>query len=465
MIRRVLLLTLAGVLIWRMAALGVSAHYAQALDEGDAGAADKALVWNPAQPQALLAKARGRVEDGGDAAAAQAVLARAYAENPADVRPLMAAAGLAQRQGDLARADDLVKASVRLTPSDPRVLEQAARFWAGRGDLDQAMRHWSLALAADPKARERVFPILVALAEDTRTIAAFRPIASQPPSWWEPFFAEVAKRALDNDPVRILFTLRRESAQAPITEEERKTYVARLMKDGMIGEAYIEWVNAQSQAQRAQLGLLHNGGFELPPTNWGFDWHVRSTARALVDRAKTYGVDGDKALHLLFDRQERRFADVYQALFLDPGPYRLTGRVRTDSLESKGGIKWTLRCLLPQVAELAESERFLGSNEWRDFTVEFQVPDTCTLQEIRLVSASERPFEQKITGGAWFDRMSIRNAPSAAPAPTPAPIADPAAGPAPASAPASAPAATTEEAGPAAVPAHTPPKPAGKARG
>jgi hypothetical protein len=278
------------------------------------------------------------------------------------------------------------------------------------------MRHWSFALEADPKLRDQVFPILLALAEDPSTRPAFKPFATAPPSWWEAFFAEVAKRALDVEPARLLFALRRESAQAPVTEQERQTYVSRLTKDGRISEAYIEWVNGLDRGQRAQLGLIHDGGFELEPSNWGFDWHVRSTPKALVDRARTYGIDGDQALHVLFERQEQRFADVYQPLFLDPGLYRLTGRVRTDSLDTQGGLKWTLRCLLPEAMDLAESERFLGANEWRDFGVEFQVPESCVLQEIRLVSAGKRPFEHKIAGGAWFDRMAIRKLPGPEPA-------------------------------------------------
>ena len=413
MLRRFVLLAVAALVIWRVAALGLSAHYVEDLRAGDPEAAGKALSWNGSHPDALLAEAMALREQ--DPAAAASLLGRAYAENPADARPLIAVAGLGQRQGDQTRADELVKSAVRLMPSDARVHKQAAAYWASRGDLDQAMRDWSLALEAEPKMKDQLFPILLALAEDSRTQYAFKPFATAPPTWWESFYAEIAKRALDTEPVRLLFALRRQSTQVSITESERQSYVSRLAKDGMISEAYIEWVNGLVPAQRAQLGLLHDGGFELEPTNWGFDWHVRSTPTALVDRARTYGIDGDKALHLLFDRQERRFGDVYQPLFLDPGSYRLTGRVRTDSLDTQGGLKWTLRCLMFEARDLGESERFLGSNEWRDFGVEFEVPNSCVLQEIRLVSAGERPVEYKITGGAWFDRMAIRRVPAQEP--------------------------------------------------
>jgi hypothetical protein len=82
--------------------------------------------------------------------------------------------------------------------------------------------------------------------------------------------------------------------------------------------------------------------------------------------------------------------------------------VRTESLETQGGLKWVLRCLVPDTRSLGESERFLGSNEWRDFGFEFEVPEACRMQEIRLESAGKRPFEHKIDGGAWFDRLAVR---------------------------------------------------------
>ncbi len=411
-LRRSFLLAIATLVVWRVAVLGLSAHYTEQLKDGDVTAADRALAWNDRQPGALLAQANTVLQQ--DPGTAALLLGRAYAENPADAGPLMAMAKVLLRQGERTRADALVNAALRLTPSDPRIQQQAARYWASQDDLEKALRHWSLALEADPKARGRLFPILLAFAEDPRTASAFRPFAAESPSWWEPFFAEVAKRALEVEPVRVLFSFRRESGQ--VAESERKTYVSRLIREGMIRDAYIEWVNGLSAAQRGELGLLHDGGFELEPTNWGFDWHVRSTQKAVVDRAHTFGVEGSEGLHLLFDREDKRFANVYQPLFLDPGVYRLSGRVRTEGLDSLGGLKWTLRCLRPDAADLGESERFLGSNEWRDFGFEFEVPDACVLQELRLASAGTRAFEHKITGGAWFDRMAIRKLPAPEPA-------------------------------------------------
>ena len=404
-----LLIAVVALLVWRIASIGMSSHYVELLKEGEDRVATKALVWNDRQPEALYRQAIARRDADPETALRQ--LARAYAENPADARSLMAMADIAQVQGDQARADALVDTAVGLMPVDPRVQKGAASYWVSQGELEKAMKHWSLALESDASARKQLFPILLKLAEDPRTRFAFKPLAVSPPTWWNSFFAEVSKRAFDVETVRLLYSLRLESPRVPLTEPERKAYVARLKKEGMISEAFIHWANGLSSEQRAQLGLLYAGGFELEPHNWGFDWHLRSGRGALIDRARTYGVDGDQALHILFNRHTGQFQGVFQSLFLDPAPYRLTGRVRTDSLETKGGLKWVLRCLHPDTMDLGESERFLGSNQWRSFDFEFQVPASCALQEIRLVSTGKRAFEHEITGGAWFDRMAIRKIP------------------------------------------------------
>ena len=405
LLRRVVLVSAAALLVWRIASLGLSAYYTESPRSSGESAA-KALAWNRHSP--LPSYRRALTLRNEDPKAAAALLTRAYAENPADVRPLIALAELAQTQGDLDRAEALLATAVKLAPANPWVHEQVAAYWIIRGDLEAAMRHWSIALEIDPQSKARLFPLLMRFAEDPRTRFAFKRFAESPPSWWEAFFADIAANAEELDTVRVLHTLRRQSEQAPVTETERKAFVASMIKRGQIAEAYVDWVSGLDREQRRHLGLLYDGGFELEPSQWGFGWHMHSRPRALVDLGTTFGVDGEQGLRIIFKDHQGPFDGVSQLLFLDPGRYRLSGRVATDSLDSAGGIQWRVQCLQPERQALAESERFLGANEWRDFNVEIEVPASCILQQLQLVSAGKTKFEQRITGGAWFDRMMIR---------------------------------------------------------
>jgi hypothetical protein len=237
---------------------------------------------------------------------------------------------------------------------------------------------------------------------------ALAPLAQDPPAWWPSFFERLAQGALDVETVRFVYGLRALTARTPVTPAERQIYIQRLLKEGMITEAYLTWVHGLSPPEREQMGLLHNGGFELPLGKEGFDWRSIPHRQVVARTAATFGVGGERALQLVFRNQEGSFHHLRQSLFLDPGTYRLTGKVRSESLASQGGLRWTLRCLQPREAVLGESERFLGSEKWRGFRVDFEVPEDCRLQEIRLESAGKQGFEQRINGEIWFDDLAIR---------------------------------------------------------
>jgi tetratricopeptide (TPR) repeat protein len=407
-VRRSLLVVAAAVLVWRIGSVGISTYYAERLKAGDESAARKALAWNPQQPDALYSRALELIEE--DPEQAASLLTRAYAENPSNVRPLILMADLARSHGD-PQAEQLIDTAARFAPADPWVQARVADYWASRGNLDKALRHWSIALEADPGTKAQLFPILLNVTENPGLRGFFRPLAQSPPPWWNAFFAEVARSAEDVDSLRVLYALRREAPRAPVTPQERQTYVARLKKEGHIDEAYVHWLNGLSSQQRAQLGLLYDGGFELPFQNDGFGWDIRSSPKALVRRGSTDDIDGDAALHIVFSEFDGRFNGVSQDMFLNSSAYRVTGLGRTDGLDTQDGIKWLVRCLQSKTTELGESERFLGSSKWEEFSFEFEVPEDCGLQQIRLVSVGEGNVGRRVTGSLWFDRLVIRQIP------------------------------------------------------
>lgn len=407
---RILLLVSAILLIWHIVASGVTAHYLRLTKQGDIAASDRVTESSPHRPEAAYKNAVEILEQ--DSAGATRLLKRAFAENPADAVPLLALAQIARDAGDNEQAAALIATASRLMPANPTVQRAVGNYWFSRGDLGAAINHWSQALEAYPEASGELFPILLQLVEEPQTIGAFQPLAASPPAWWEQFFRETARRALDLETVRTLYGYRRAANRESITRKERDLYIRRLTKEGKIPEAYLVWLNGLDSTERAQLGIINNGGFEIEPSNSGFDWHLGATDRVIATTGTTAGVEGEKALHLMFRNREKRFRHVRQPLFLDPGPYRVEGMVRTDSLDSQGGLNWIVRCLGPDTSVLGKSERFLGSSEWRNFSFAVQVPDNCAVQEIRLVSAGKRDFEHKITGGIWFDQMSMRKVPT-----------------------------------------------------
>lgn len=402
---RIGLVLAALVLAWQVVAIGLSRHYADQLVEGEQAAAEQALVWAPGHPRALLERGLSMLAD--DPEAAEQLLARAYTANPADARALIVMASRLALAEDPERGDALMEIADALAPADPRRQQEIALYWDGRARPVQALAHLSKVMEADTARRKDLYPVWLKLAEEPERRALLLPYAQAPRNWWSGFFQYAAAEAASTETVRLLYSLRRQSTQEPVTPEERAAYVSRLQRDGLISEAYLVWVNGLSPAERDALGLLYNGGFELPLSQGGFGWrlrHPRVEGATLV----TQGAAGTRALELRFRALESRFQHLHQPLFLDPGTYRLSGQVRSERLKTQGGLRWQLRCLLPTRAVLGEGPRLFGPDGWAPFAFDFEVPEDCSYQELRLVSAGQRRFELSIDGSLWLDDLAIR---------------------------------------------------------
>jgi tetratricopeptide (TPR) repeat protein len=395
------------ILAWRITALGVASVQVGHLDSHGEAAARLALDWYPGQSAALYRLGFGAIERDGEAA--ERLLVEAYRHNQTDPRPLMDLAHLALARNELARADALMGQVDRLRPVDPGVQWRLGQYWSSRGDLGLAFKHWSRSLEADPGSSPAAFQAFRALLKDPAASLALQSLTKDPPGWWQDFFADTAQRATDIATVRQLYQMRSRSAEVPMTPGEHQAYFARLMRDGLFEEAYIAWTDSLNAAQRKQLGLLFNGSFELPLSGLGFDWQVTKINRVEIARARPEGEER-QALLLRFRLLRVPFEHLGQPLVLVPGAYEMAGSFRSLDLMTEGGFRWVVRCRAPDQAQLGESGRLFPAEAWTTFRFEFEVPDSCLMQELRLVSADASGAEKNpIDGELWFDELSIRS--------------------------------------------------------
>lgn len=401
---RALLLFSVLLLAWFSIRAGLGGFYVQQAEQGDKAALASALVWQPGHPEALLSKALGLEED--DPEAAIALLERAYRANTSDPRPLIALANVLSTREQREQADTLIDMAAQLAPADWIVQSHIAGYWASQERFDRVLQHWSNVLSANPGRQSDLFPLMLRMAESPTLRTLFEPMVKRPPVWWNDFFRYLCEQTTSAEAVGYLFSLRQQGGQ-PLAPEERTAYVARLQRDGMIPEAYILWVGGLKDSDQTKLASLFDGGFELPLKQGGFGWQLAENRYFSAKQASIKGATGAAALRLRFNGFVGGFEHLSQPLFLDPGFYRLTGEVRPDALESKGGLRWQVRCLLPEVKVLGDGPRFLGSSEWSQFDLSFEVPASCKYQQLALVSAGERAFERKLDGTIWFDNLKI----------------------------------------------------------
>lgn len=403
---RGMLLVLALFLAWISLENGVGDYYVDRVKHGDDGALETALGWLPNHPELLLARSKQIMSR--DQLGSVLLLEQAYRINPTDPRPLTALAALSLLEElQLQHGESMTELAARLAPANASNQRSIAIYWGALGRYDRMVAHWSAVLEADRSKRSEIYPALLSIAADRDSRALIEPLAASLPAWWTDFFRHAARTASDLETVRFLYTLRRQSGREPVTKEERSAFVERLQKDGLIGEAYVAWISGLDTQARARLGLLFDGGFELPIEGRGFGWRISSNKHFSAAPEPTLGAGGRTALRLRFRAFEGAFANVSQPLFLDSGFYRLSGRAKVDSLVSSGGLRWVVRCLRPEAKVLGEGPRFLGSSGWTAFDLTFEIPQDCDYQQLVLMAAGNRSFERKFDGELWFDDLKI----------------------------------------------------------
>lgn len=405
-----LLVVLVAVLGWRITSFGIGNTFSQLALSGQASedVLHSALSWSPRNP-ATLYKASANISSGTDFSQKKHLLESALDANPGDGRVM---ANLALEHfitGNYEQGDALVHHAVRLLPSDVDTLVLAGEYWWQRDDKNTAVGLWSRALAQAPDLKTKLFPIFLNLLERSTHPQVMRSVIQQVPVWWLSFLQYAADNATLARTMKMLYQFRL-SANTSLTADDYRIYLDYLENEQKWGEAFIVWANSLGQENLGKLGQPTNGGFEYDISDYGFDWHITHEPGVLIKTDYTFGISGQRALRIAFRGEPVDFAHVSQRLLLHPQRYRLSGRVRPDSLRSQGGLQWSVSCTgLGNKKEriLARSERFQGIDQWRQFSFRFRIPENCPGQMVRLEAANNGESEQTSSGEIWFDDLKI----------------------------------------------------------
>lgn len=406
---RTMLLTGAAALAWNIVKVNMADYFIESASKGDAQALDLAIQWDASHPRAQ-ALYGARLLESGNEKEAEGYLVSAIEANPADARPLMLLAEMRRRSGQENIGDQMVETADRLMPVDAAVQRLIAAYWYERGQLDRVVQHLSITLSADASYSKALFPIFLEIAENPGTRQLFKPLTDKPPVWWEGFAFYVTRNAKNIDTLRTLARMRSQSDSVVISVRARNAYIDRLKKEGFLSEAYLLWVRGLDSDQRQLLGYLYNGDFEQEFSQSGFGWYagVPKNKGIVISTAKTYGIEGKQALYVSFSGKRFKFNHLKQSLFLSPGKYRFSGRVRVDQLRARKGLQWVASCTEGSGGVLGESARFLGKADWRSFDFEINVPRECKGQTLRLQSVGSREVDHELAGDVWFDDLRIR---------------------------------------------------------
>lgn len=393
---------LAVLLIWRILVVGLSDFYS---DKNTPEGATSALGWRSNQPQALYQLAQYLSE--AKPATAESLFRAAVWADPTNSLTYLALADLWAGTGHVSEAMRLVETADLLGPMRTPALAQSALFWFKSARPDLGIAGWSALLRSNPATAAQVFPSLLRLADNSVTRPLLQPLLNSPPDWWDDFFAFVATNSPHPETVSVLYQGRNRAGALPSLSEQ-SVYLEHLWKNGHWREAYLAWLGGLDELALPALGLVFNGGFDIPIIGFGFDWHIRTVRGATIELAATYGSNGPSSLHVVLAGLTERFKYVQQPLFLAPGRYRLLGRVKPDGLMPQQALRWVLLCSGSKDHVQAATDGFSGKEDWQTFNLDFVIPKAdCPIQILRLEQDSQAALIGASSGGVWFDDLAI----------------------------------------------------------
>jgi tetratricopeptide (TPR) repeat protein len=383
---------------WRVLSLG----QADALASREP---NSALAWRSDQADALLLKAQAQLL-AGDGPDAEAAARQALTANPLDGRGYRMLAEAALAKGNAADALRRYQLASQRSPRDLPSHQWLAARYLQAGDYPRLLAHIDSVLRVEPELSPQVFPDLVRLATLPAAQPALARLLLAEPPWRSGFLVQLSHKVPDVRSVAPLME-RLRHAHDSLADDELAAWLERLIHDREWGAAYLTWVAQLPSEKQVAIGNVFNGGFDWEPSNSGFGWRFGRVAGAQIDRAETAGASNGFALRVSFLDQRVPFNHVRQLLALQPGPYRLDGRVRLDSLSTERGLVWSIVCA-ETGHELASSEAFSGNSPWRPFNMAFVVPgENCGGQWLQLHLPARIRAEERIGGVVWFDDLKI----------------------------------------------------------
>ena len=336
---------------------------------------------------------------------------RALLGDPINPRTLSLLGQLADEAGDRARA----KTFMSLAMGQSRQ-ETIAVLWlfvdaTKARAFEPATGYADVLLRTRPELEALVVPILAHIAEDPAGFDSLQRILASAPPWRALFFRRLSGQNADwLMPMRLLLPLR--DSGSPPEASEYTPYLKYLIQNKHADNAYYTWLQLLDPEQLRTMRLVYNGGFETPLSGVPFDWTIKQGAGVNIDITDGPEVIGKRALRIEFKVGRAKFGGVEQILVLEPGTYRLAGKVRGEFVGQRG-LQWQISCLSNPTEPLASTPMFLGrARTWQDFTATVQIPDAdCDGQSLTLVLAARSASEQLVSGTVWYDELSLEVAP------------------------------------------------------
>lgn len=328
------------------------------------------------------------------------------AENPLDRLALLNLSVLYGLSGNVAKSNGLALRAADRSFRDLSAQSAAINLSLGQKNFDDAVFRIDGLLRSRPEFSSIYFELLLKITTVPEGLAATTKMLSGNPPWRDKFIKNSVKDKERSAVIYSIFAGLRE-ANAEVSNSELRAYLTELFDNKNYETAYFVWLDFLSPSELLKVGLVYDGGFDMPWRNLNYGWNVIPAANSDMTVGAQNGTASDLVLKLNFQASQISSVNVYQYLRLEPGNYHLSVEMSAERVQSTGGLMWQTRCI-ESGAFTGQGSTILNATPRTNYEFDFRVDETqCATQQLMLLSASRAALDQVFTGFLVFDNFKI----------------------------------------------------------
>ncbi len=194
-----------------------------------------------------------------------------------------------------------------------------------------------------------------------------------------------------------------------------KPFLDLLMEHNQIEDAEKVWGDLQEanvippNPPLDAPNVLFNGGFQRPPLNTGFDWHVNDSPDLEFDLLDPTGYAGSTCVRIEFPvGRDAEYYLLTQVVRVKPNTrYQVAAQVRSDSLTSQSGPRLRADEIGCADCAVRTSDATVGSTPWHQVDLEFTTEPQTQAIRVSFWRPKEQTFSRDITGSIWLSDLTL----------------------------------------------------------
>ncbi len=322
-----------------------------------------------------------------DTGRAKAELERATTLDPRTASYMVDVALALEISGDTDGAARAIERARKAEPRTPVILWHELNYWLRREQNERAIAQASELLRMAPEYTGRAVPLLLRVTSGNALLDAIVPRDVNAYG----NVLEVLRRE-DRLDTAAKFWQRTLELHQPIPEGHVRMFVDWMLSQGQAELALRTWSDASRNGWIAVVPEslsepFYNSDFHYALLNFGFDWRVQPQAETSVWVESGGPRGGQQSLCVQFPQDAREYyTGVYHFAAVQPSyRYEMRGMMRTEKLISSTGAWMQVQEMAPGRGVTPSTEPLLGTNPWREVSLQFETGPETKLVRLTLV--------------------------------------------------------------------------------